>query len=259
MVNGRWTYEHLANTHWVDRQRANYGDGSYFYNVRVRGEFPTENTDTVISDLSVRDAWLRVKHAEQDIYIGVDVARFGDDKSCIVVRSGFKHLDTRRYSKYSNTELAAEVAKIISIYRDRDPSCRVIVNIDASNGGGVVDILNDKYINSNKISINGIMYQESAESPHYERMRDQLWFECSHWIQSAQLQKDDDMRIELVAPRYTFSPSGKRVVESKKELKKRTKRSPDSADALCLAVYHRERTDTVFEDLDGFDGVRRIF
>ena len=39
---------------------------------------------------------------------------------------------------------------------------------------------------------------------------------------------------ELVAPRYTFTSSGKLKVESKDEMRRRGVASPDVADALCL-------------------------
>ena len=39
---------------------------------------------------------------------------------------------------------------------------------------------------------------------------------------------------ELVAPRYSFTSSGKLKVESKDEMKRRGVASPDVADAFCL-------------------------
>jgi len=51
---------------------------------------------------------------------------------------------------------------------------------------------------------------------------------------SVKLPKDDMLRMELVAPRYNFTSSGKLVVESKDSMRKRGQRSPDLADAFCL-------------------------
>jgi hypothetical protein len=50
------------------------------------------------------------------------------------------------------------------------------------------------------------------------------------------LPRDDGLYAELAAPRYMFTSSGKMQVESKEAMKKRGVRSPDKADALCLAL-----------------------
>ena len=46
---------------------------------------------------------------------------------------------------------------------------------------------------------------------------------------------------ELTAPTYTFSSTGKMVVESKADMKKRGLRSPDLADAFLLTFACAER------------------
>jgi hypothetical protein len=46
--------------------------------------------------------------------------------------------------------------------------------------------------------------------------------------------QDDALIAELTAPTYTFSSTGKMVVESKADMKKRGTRSPDLADAFLL-------------------------
>ena len=48
--------------------------------------------------------------------------------------------------------------------------------------------------------------------------------------------KDDALIAELTAPTYTFTPTGKLVVESKADMKKRGMRSPDLADAFLLNI-----------------------
>jgi phage terminase large subunit len=46
--------------------------------------------------------------------------------------------------------------------------------------------------------------------------------------------KDDALIAELTAPTYSFTSTGKMVVESKADMKKRGMRSPDLADAFLL-------------------------
>jgi hypothetical protein len=63
-----------------------------------------------------------------------------------------------------------------------------------------------------------------------------LWLSVKDWLatRSVKLPKDETLRHELVTPRYSFTSTGKIVVESKDGLKKRGYRSCDLADSLCL-------------------------
>ena len=53
--------------------------------------------------------------------------------------------------------------------------------------------------------------------------------------------KDDALIAELTAPTYAFTSTGKMVVESKADMKKRGMRSPDLADAFLLTFACGER------------------
>ena len=53
--------------------------------------------------------------------------------------------------------------------------------------------------------------------------------------------QDDALIAELTAPTYTFTSTGKMVVESKADMKKRGMRSPDLADAFLLTFACGER------------------
>jgi hypothetical protein len=47
---------------------------------------------------------------------------------------------------------------------------------------------------------------------------------------------DDALIAELTAPTYSFTSTGKMVVERKEDMKKRGMRSPDLADAFLLTM-----------------------
>jgi hypothetical protein len=77
------------------------------------------------------------------------------------------------------------------------------------------------------------------------RLRDELWFKGREWFQdkACSMPKDDALIAELTAPTYAFTSTGKMVVESKADMKKRGMRSPDLADAFLLtfACYERRK------------------
>jgi len=72
----------------------------------------------------------------------------------------------------------------------------------------------------------------------YLNLRAELWFKCKAWLEGmdVSLPHDDALYAELAAPRYMFTSSGKMQVESKESMKRRGVRSPDRADAVCLAL-----------------------
>jgi phage terminase large subunit len=75
------------------------------------------------------------------------------------------------------------------------------------------------------------------------RLRDELWFKGREWFQekSCSMPQDNALIAELTAPTYTFSSTGKMVVESKADLKKRGMRSPDLADAFLLTFAYGDK------------------
>ena len=68
------------------------------------------------------------------------------------------------------------------------------------------------------------------------RLRDELWWKGREWFESRDCSIPDDQNLmsELVVPTYDHHSSGRIVVESKKDLKKRGVKSPNCADALLL-------------------------
>lgn len=75
------------------------------------------------------------------------------------------------------------------------------------------------------------------------RLRDELWFNGREWFQdkTCLMPQDDALVAELTSPTYRFTSTGKMVVESKADMKKRGMRSPDLADAFLLTFACRER------------------
>jgi hypothetical protein len=59
---------------------------------------------------------------------------------------------------------------------------------------------------------------------------------CREWLETraVRLPRDDELRADLVAPRYSFLSDGRLQVESKNLMRARGLASPDAADALNL-------------------------
>ena len=87
------------------------------------------------------------------------------------------------------------------------------------------------------LPVRGINVGEAASSrENCARLRDELWFKGREWFQdkACSMPQDDGLIAELTAPTYAFTSTGKMLVESKADMKKRGMRSPDLADAFLL-------------------------
>ena len=93
-----------------------YGRDNPWIRVRIFGEFPQSNINSLIGPEEVEKAMKRV-YTEYDIsgaprVIGVDVARYGDDSSCIFKRQGLQAFRPDMLRNVNSVQGAGRVARI---------------------------------------------------------------------------------------------------------------------------------------------------
>lgn len=99
-------------------------------------------------------------------------------------------------------------------------------------GAGVYDRLREM-----GIPVHGINSATAAMNPErYENRRAEMWWLMKDWLedQPARLPNDASLISDLTAPQPRVSSNGRKLVEKKSDMKKRSVRSPDGADALAL-------------------------
>jgi phage terminase large subunit len=228
--------ERPGDERFVRTMRAKYGEESAAFRVHVLGLFPKGDDDTVIPLHLVASAIGRDVEPSKlaDEYWGVDVARFGDDRSALVKRKGNALVEPPTTWRGLDT---MQVAGRIKLEYDTTTNKPTTIFVDSIGvGAGVVDRLREL-----KLPAIGINVSESpALGDTYANLRAELWFSVKSWLSKldVKLPNDEDLSAELVAPKYFYSTSGKLQVESKKDIKKRGLDSPDIADALCLTFAH---------------------
>jgi len=216
---------------YVSEIAQRYGLDSNAYRVRVLGEFPVADADTVIPASLVDDAMTRDVPLDPSMPViwGVDVARFGSDASVLIKRHGNVVPEMpRRWRQFDTMQLAGALKSEYDSAGAGRPNLIVIDVIGI--GAGVVDRLHEQ-----NLPILGVNVAEVASTTgRYARLRDELWVRCREWLESraVRLPRDDDLRADLVAPRYQFLSDGRMQVESKNSMRGRSLPSPDSADAL---------------------------
>lgn len=237
-----------------------YGLDSNVYRVRVLGDFPLTEDDSVIS-LGIVEAAINreVSPKEAATVWGLDVARFGDDSTALAKRRGNILLEPiREWRKIDLMQVCGIVAReYAETPIEKRPTA---INIDVIGlGAGVVDRLNEM-----GLPVFGINVGEAAAlDPHrYMRRRDELWFRAKEWFDARDccIPRDQGLIGELTVPKYKIESSGKIKVESKDDMKKRGVKSPNKADAFCLTLASSDiviehRRFTAVSDYDPFGAV----
>lgn len=157
--------------------------------------------------------------------IGVDPARFGDDRSVIFRRQGCKAFAPLVFTQLDQMTLAARVAREIELFRPDG------VFIDSGCGGGVIDRLRQLGYTVTEVAFGG-----SASRPgQYVNKRTEMWSELSQWIHTVGSLPDlAELKTDLCSVCYDYDVSGRMRLEPKEKIKERTGKSPDLADALAL-------------------------
>lgn len=237
-----------------------YGKDSDVVRVRVDGNFPKGALDSFISLETVELACTKENHAEQaeidsakTLHIGVDVARFGDDKTVITLRISAKVYEFRKYAKKDTMETAGNVIRCCKEYMRRFSqlkNCMIKVD-DTGVGGGVTDrlkeVIREERLPFRVIPVNN---GDKAKDEYYFNLGAQLWGNVKELLETnfsnsmqgksavqIDLPKDDEMIKQLSVRKYHMTSRGKIQLESKEEMKKRGIGSPDTADSLTLALY----------------------
>jgi hypothetical protein len=167
--------------------------------------------------------------------MGVDPARFGDDRSVIARRQGLATWPFLSFQGLDNMELAARVANVIE---DWHPDA---VFVDSGAGAGLIDRLRQLSYDVVEVPFGG----RATQSNLYVNRRTEMWVEMSQWLRNGgAIPNDITLKQELATPVYWYDPQGKKVLESKDEIKKRLQggSSPDLADALALTFAHPVRS-----------------
>ena len=225
----------LVSEEFVDEMRARYGEESNAFRIRVLGEFPMADDDTIIpfhlADSAIKRD-IQITPDAKPIW-GLDVARFGADKTALCKRYGNV---VTEISSWQGLDLMQTVGRVMAEYEGLSPSMRPSeILVDSIGvGGGVVDRLREL-----GAPVRGINVGEApAMGNTYMNLRAELWFKTKGWLEdrSCKIPNDDQLLAELTSIRYAFTPSGKMKAESKDDMRKRGLKSPDLADALCLTM-----------------------
>ena len=143
--------------------------------------------------------------------LGVDVARFGSDKTALCVRQGWRVESLRSFERVDTMRTVGE----------------------GGLGAGVVDRLREL-----GAPVHGVQFGGKApQHGRFANMRAEIFWELRRLFNDGliAIPRDEELISQLLALRYDVTSAGQVRMESKTSLRKRGVRSPDKADALALA------------------------
>ena len=187
-MRDRWTLMTVAckdssqvAPEYIEDMGIKYGDDSNVYRVRVLGEFPRAEDDTVIP-LYMVDSSLN-RDVQVDPYTpvvwGLDVANFGSDRTALCKRRGNEVVEPIK--TWQGKDLMETVGMIVQEYemcKYKDRPTDIMVDTIGI-GSGVCSRLTELDLPARPIQV--------SESPSmrekYMRLRDELWFRAREWFE----------------------------------------------------------------------------
>jgi hypothetical protein len=169
--------------------------------------------------------------------VGLDVARFGDDKSAITIRRGRVVLKQIVLAKLDVAQVAARCKMEIDAFKEK-PEQIAVDTIGV--GAGAADMLRAWYPDFtdrrtgrlHKVVVDVNSASRMADGSHYN-LRAFMWAQMKEWMREGSIPNDNDLKVDLTALRYNFK-GGELILESKEDAKRRGVKSPDRADSLAM-------------------------
>ena len=248
LAEGRMTQEFL------DEAIEEYGgEDSIDYRIFYKCEFPEQGAEDA---LIPRDWILNAVNQKgcegEHKQAGLDVARFGRDKTVYIYRKGGEVKRKERIGKMDTMEVVGWTSKFLE--KDNPE----ILGIDVIGiGSGVYDRLEElsdegKLVDSDGEEldtelepVNVSMAPSEDFKEKFFNLRAEIFWNLRKLFKpdengQSQISIPDDIDLinQLTEIRYKYSSGRKIKIEAKEEMKKRLGRSPDDADALAIAFFN---------------------
>lgn len=244
----------LLQRSWVEDRRAAWGEDDARFKSKVLAQFPDNSEFGLFGAPLLARAFVDADEdvrGEGTLTLGVDVARYGEDKSVVAARRGRLCWIEDDWRGMDTVYTAEQVVRIAERLAHKDANGRVAETIEIrvdgiGVGAGVVDTLKAAAIKYERKHRKPCWYtvremNGSARPPKelggsqagYGNARAYWHDQLKHQMRSGRvrLESHEQLADELRACRFRYS-SGKMYIESKEEIRSRGGKSPDFSDAI---------------------------
>ena len=220
---------------WAQRQIDTYGRDNPWVMSYILGRFPPSSLNSLLGPEEVMAAmqlqlpataynWAQAR-------LGVDVARFGDDRTVIFPRQGRRAFPPIVMRHGRDSAVSTDIAAKVMAERLKYKTTATIMDATGGWAAGARDVLLAGDSNHPPVSV---QFHTQGLDQRYKNRRAEMWFAMAEWVKAGgALPNIPDLIAELSTPTYTFV-GGKFQLEPKDQVKERLGRSPDLADALAL-------------------------
>jgi hypothetical protein len=230
---GEWVPENLrellVSRQWVEERRERWGEDSPLWQSKVLGQVPDVADDLVIGPALIRRAReLDLPGSGRGSY-GLDVARMGEDRTVLYRNRGGvvrREFECRKQDTHTTRMQVQAVAK---------QGVPMAVDIDGL-GGPVHDELK-----AAGVPVLGFTMTAKVRQPwRFANRRSEMWWAMREALEESLIDldpEDDELAADLQAPKWKLDHRGRIVIETKDEMAKRGKKSPDYGDSAIMAVF----------------------
>lgn len=226
----RWQDDPRKGPEWYEKQRRDLDPVVLAQEVDI--DYEAAVTDSFVPgnlvDAAQRNGPADVEALGPEKW-GVDVARFGDDKSCLTKRRGRVTYPQQVWQGIDTMALANEVWE----QAKREKPTQIAVDVIGV-GAGVHDRLKELARESG-IQIVAVNVARRVEDGTNYNLRAKMYDAGREWFRDGPVSapNEPDFKAEVCALRYYYR-NGLRLIEDKAEAKKRGIKSPDRADSFML-------------------------
>lgn len=232
----------MLDPEWVADKIRRWGVESPRFTSKVLGDFPEIGEDVLFSPAMISAAQGRSLEPGPHTVLGVDVARYGSDRTIFALRRGPVMRIVGDFAKQATTETTGKVIAAKAEHGVHE------IRVDGVGvGGGVVDQL----LENGHDVIDMQAGAAATDSEHYLNARAEWFWGLRERFEAGDADidpTDDDLAAQLGSLRYKFTARGQIQIESKDDMRKRGLPSPDRADALMLTAATPPPPDDVVED-----------
>lgn len=230
----------LVSKRWVANAEQDYGGtDNPLYVSKVLGQFPDRSDDLVVQPRHIRKAWDLDLPGRTRGSFGYDVARSptGDESALYRNRGGvLRFVDSWRGLPITAAPGEPSGVDRVAGHVRKTPAVPVVVDTDGL-GAGAYDGLRALVppVRAVKFTASG-----PARNPdRFDSRRSELWWDARKALELGEWdldEADEVLAAQLQTPRF-WTVRGRIHVETKDELKRRGKPSPDRADAAIMAAF----------------------
>lgn len=229
----------------VEERKADWGEDSAIYRQSVLGQFVDDAADVVVPLSWARAAVVRETALDKDNpplpVLGLDVARFGVDRSVLYRRDGPR---ARMAFRVQGKDTQA-VAGRVGLYCAQNPVPAGLLLIDDNGvGGGVYDRLVEEAA-KDATALGGwiprrfISGAAARDEKRFANRITEAWWHMREWFDpskgmQADIGDDPDLIGQVSTRGYEVQGDRRIRLEPKDKLAKEGRKSPDEADALAM-------------------------